>query len=536
MSITALDELCFDLDEEFKQRKMQEIRLMRKNPAEVLENLIKNPVLLRMKNLQMKNFQCGKSSLQFDLTILKGQTQHVEIDFEPDEVVALAHIVKQKVLNCEREIAWCDTPTIDPWVEERIPDWKKNIQTFLKRNEKKPHVKFCFHHLKEMLLARSYNSDIYLERQGGKKLSYFMDHSFSLIEMLLLCATPAFDETENSPHLMLLTNNLDGMQASLMRPIFKAFGADYLAEVIQTNKEKRETKPYCGLDLILREFNIGKNFFTQALDDSLVRELAQPWEYFKDDATRPEVMASLLNHALKVFSSQVHDICLNCDCYSRKWRKTIVRCLNYLTYILQKIPRRRLKDVLPLAKINICKTYRVKCVPNNIHKILGKVLGIKTTDNSKKCCEFHFTRNHVQEAKPPFNSYSLGNIAEQNSQQYFQKFQGEEGFNIEKIVLFKYLPKKVKMSLLWAEPHYNQVMEWKGETRSHFCDFSGSREDALKIHEETKRDIALFFLEELVYKLDSKNLLKEHFKIRKFMREMTKKYNCKANFNDSDSD
>ena len=449
------------------------------NAGNMMRRLILNPKLRCLQNIEIKNFRHERNSVTFDLRIFE-ETQNVRLDFNSKEVEALTKIVKEKVLNFERWEAWNED--YDYILGENLPEndfdkLKNAVRNFLRRNQSKAHLTFCFKHLKEMLKCRTNGCEKYTDcshcndddnssSSSTESMchSFIPDHTFSVIELFLFCGCPTFDETENSPHLNLMMNSFDGIEAACLRTVFKVFGANYLKEVIFSDEQKRKHKPFCGLEIVLREFNIGSFYLLQHFEDSLIRELANRHEHF-EETTRPEVMASLLNIIFDCLHKRIHEICITC--LIPHWKCEVLRCINFLFYILSKVPRSCLSKVLPLCKIPFCSTLYVRGMPNVFYFVLCQVLGVKPFESD--CCKL--VEGHKPKGVLNFDVPSLANLAKRKVHTFFVKYQGsrEDGFAIEKIVNFPFLPLKMKIWLLQGRSTYRQVAHWHQE-RGHFCD------------------------------------------------------------------
>ena len=513
------------------------------NPGKKMERLILDPKLKCLKNINILNFQHhDRNSVSFDLKIFE-ETETVKLDFNCEEVEALTKIVKEKVLNFERWDAWDEDYLIEKFKdsEENFDKMKITVQNFLKRNEKKPHLAFCFKHLKEMLICRTIGCEKYTDCSHGEDdetestsssnsstdsvcQRYVPDHTFSVIELFLFCACPTFDDTENSPHLNLIMNSFDGIEAACLRPVFKVFGASYLKEVIFSDEQKRKTKPFCGLEIVLREFNVGSFYLMQHFEDSLIRELAQKHELF-EESTRPEVMASLLNKILDCLHKRIHEICF--FCYRPHWKSEISRAINFLLYILQKVPRNCLQEVLPLCKLAVCGTLYVRGMPNVIYFVLNQVLGINLFESD--CCKD--VAGH-KPSKGVFNLDvpSLSNLAKRKVHTFFAKYKGstEDGFAIEKIVNFPFLPPRIKIWLLQRRSAYRQMAKWEQE-RTHFCD--GRQMSAGQcLQKIAEKDLQMYsyLLKTLVTAMiNNKMLGKNADKVKTFLTSALEIYPCK---------
>ena len=497
-------DIFFSLEDSHKyDSDMDRCEITGKGVTNFFQRMIQDKRLETLQNVRVSEFLQGKNQLSFDLTIFE-ETERVTLDFTTEEVHALQQIVKRRQLCVEKFWAGTGHYFISFMLEDEIPQWKEHINSFVDRNKSKSHRAFCLKHLKAMLKNKRYGCDNYIQHtlkheEQGRKIPLWLDCTFPLVQLFLLCATPAFDDTEDSPHLLILLNSFEGIESQDMAPMLKAFGASYLSEV-------EPTKHLCGLDVILREFR------HKPLDTKLIKELSDDDEIFSED-TKTEVMISLLNNALQRVFEALHQLCIFCH---RGWCAEFKTVTHYLCSILHKIPRKCLNDVLSSCKMNYCQTFRIRRVPNNIYMLLANLLGVKLSASRECCSNYRVHDNsHVQ---------SLRNITLQNAHTCFIKQVKLKGYQVEKILAFQYLPKDVKMEMLQPVSHYKKHLTWEND-QHHICDKQYTEDVALSYHHEMESKIFNIFLSTLNHNMWAYRLCGENRnKVEKFLYAVTDNY------------
>lgn len=516
-----------------KRSRFLDPPISEKNAGKIFAQLINNPRIAHFENVHIGEMETTEKDITFDLTFFN-HTQKVNIEFTPREVLALKKVVGGKILNVER---WAshERQTVHEMfglsaVEiSALEEIKQDIQNFIERNKEKPHISFCSNHLKWLLVKRDINvsrpEDTYHyvkptpKEQRNLYEPILFGGDFIIIDLLLYCSARTCDRTTWSPHLTSVIMHGNAREMADYRPIFQAFGANYLIELEHPAHMGFQRKPF--ITLVMSLIHANRDYKEDLLKELLADKKSQ---HFEADVA-PEVVARFLTLGFEMTFNRLHKICI--FCVRRDWQHELTRSIELLIFFLERVPKKTLNEALAKAFMNCCANFAVKKIPNMIYNMLSIVLGVPIIHNCYLCDMTRALKpEEFGQKSEKLTPRSLKTFAMKSTNKFLSKYDNVAGYHIEKIVRFPFLPNALKRDLLWPKNTHTTIKKWKDEMR-HYCDdHREDREELRKEHTQMTETIGKFFLQKLVKQMSRKGLFEEGDKVEDFVFEMLKKPLC----------